>query len=165
MALSTALIAGGIASTAAAAMNGVASFSQAKAQEAADEFDAGMAEQNARTTRQETATAEEQQRRRSRLTLSAQRSTAAARGLDLAGSSAWDLYRQSAIDAEADALELRRKGESQARGLDARAAGSKFAAKQARTAGRIGIGASLLSTGAAAADGAGDFRLLTAGRS
>ena len=164
MGLETALIASAVAGTAAAAAQGVGQYQQAKATEASAQFDADLQAQNARIARQEAGEAEDLQRRRARVALSSQRATAAERGLDFASSSAWDLYRQSAIDAEADALAIRRKGEMQARGSQMQAATSRFAAKQAGTAALIGAGASALSVGGAAADGYGDYQLLTAGR-
>ena len=154
-----------IMSAAAAAAGGIAAYQGAKATEASAQFDADLQAQNARIARQEAGEAEDLQRRRARVALSSQRSMAAERGLSLASSSAWDLYRQSAVDAEADALAIRRKGEMQARGLEMQAAGSRFASKEAGKAARIGAGASALSVGGAAAGGYGDYQLLTAGRS
>ncbi len=164
MGFDAALLTMAIASTAAAAAEGVASYQQAQAAEASAEYDAKLQQQNATLARQEAGAAEEMHRRRARVGLSNLRAATTERGLDLASSSAWDLYRQSAMDAEADALEIRRKGEMEARGLEARGAASRFAAGQARTAGRIGAGASLLSVGAAAASGYGDYSLFMAGR-
>lgn len=142
---------------AAAAASGYASYRGAKAQEDSAQFEADVAAQNAEIARQEAHEAEEMQRRRARVALSSQRSRAAERGIDLAGSSAWDLYRQSAVDAEADALAIRRKGEMEGRGLDLQAEGSQFAARQARTQANIGAGATLLNMGSAAASGYANY--------
>jgi hypothetical protein len=92
------------------------------------------------------------------------RGAASERGIDFAQSSSWDLYRQSAMDAEFDALTIRRKGEVQALGLVAQSQGSRFAARQAGKAATYGAGASALATAAAAADGYGTYKYRTAGR-
>ena len=160
----TALIVSAIAATAAATASGVASYQQSKAAEASAEYEAEVAELNARNARAEAGEAEEQQRRGARAALANMRGAAAERGIDFAQSSAWDLYRQSAMDAEFDALTIRRKGEVEARGLMAQADGSRFAAKQAGTGARYGAAASALAVGAAAAQGYGTYKYRTAGR-
>jgi hypothetical protein len=161
--LTYAMLATAAASTAAAA-GGYASYQQGKAAEASAEYEAEVAELNARNARAEAGEAEEQQRRAARSALANMRGAAAERGIDFAQSSAWDLYRQSAMDAEFDALTIRRKGEVQARGLVAQADGARFAAKQAGQGARYGAAASALATAAAAANGYGTYRYRMAGR-
>lgn len=160
----TALMLAAVSATASAAATGYAGYQQSKAAEASAEYEADVAHQNAINARREAGQAEEQQRRQGRAALADMRGAAAERGIDLASSSAWDLYRQSAMDAEFDALAIRRQGEVQARGLLAQRDGARFAAKQHRQGALIGAGASLLSTTAAAAGGAADYHKLMAGR-
>lgn len=150
--IETALIIAAVASTAAAAASGVASYQQAKAAEQSAEFDADVAKYNAKLSQLETGAAEEDQRRRSRAMLSTLRSSASSRGLALSGS-AWDLYMESAVDAELDALEIRRVGAVQEKGLRLQSAASKFSAANHNLGGKIGAGASVLAVGAAAAGG------------
>jgi hypothetical protein len=161
--VSTALLIAAAASTAAAAVSGMASYAGAGAQAAAADFDSEMAQENARLAQQEAGDAEALQRRQARAALSEQRSTAAERGLLLTGS-AWDLYRQAAIDAEEDALLVRRQGALRARGLLVQSAVSRSEAGSFRTGARIGAGAAILSGGAAAAQGYGTYRYHQAGQ-
>ena len=164
MGLETALITSVIAATAAAAAQGYGQYQQSKAAEASAEYEADVAGQNAINARREAGQAEELQRRQARAALSNMRGAAAERGIDLRSSSAWDLYRQSSMDAEFDALAIRRKGEVQARGLLAERDGARFAAGEHRKGALYGAGASVLSTGAAAAGGYGTYRYRMAGR-
>lgn len=160
----TALIAAAVSASAAAAAQGVAAHQQSKAAEASAEYEAGIARLNERNARLEAGQAEELQRREGRRVLGDLRAGVADRGIDLASSSAWDLYRQSAIDAEADALAIRRQGEQQARGYANQAAGASFAAKQHRQGARIGAAASALGVAAAGSEGLSTYKYRTAGR-
>lgn len=161
MALETALIVTAITATAAVAAQGVSNYYASRAQADSADFDADVQEFNARVVKAETGAAEDDQRRRARAMLSNQRSAAASRGLQLTGS-AWDLYMESAVDAERDALEVRRVGKLNAKGLELQSAASRFSAGSYRQGAILGAGASALSAGATAARGYGNYQAGTA---
>lgn len=118
------------------------------------EFNAEMQEQNAGIAREQAGAEEAQVRRRTRLLMSRQRAAVAESGQSLTGS-ALDVYQQSAAEAELDALNVRYRGELEARGLlsDANlqrqqgATARRFAnseAKGIKVGGAINTGAALL---------------------
>lgn len=150
--------------TAATAVIGAVSAVQAgKAQEAglkatakSQEYNAEIERQNATVARQQANAREEAQRRQARQILGEQRAALSQAGIGLSGSAA-DVYRQSATNAELDALNIRYEGELAARGLLAQSELSRFEggvsrmnAGIAKRASYMDAASSLLSGGAQA---------------
>ena len=87
----------------------------------------------------ETGAAEEAQRRQATQALAKMQAAQAQSGL--VGGSTADVYRQSAIDAELDALNIRYEGYSRASALKQQAKATKKSATAAGILGAIGAGA------------------------
>lgn len=152
-----------IALIASAAASAYGSYSQGqqqaqnyKAQAAVAARNAMLQRQQARTARQQAGAEEEAQRRQAAQFLGTQRAAIGQSGIGYGGS-AGQLIEDSAIQAELDALNIRYGGEQQAQGLLEQARSSELEsgllranAKQARAAGAMGAGTSLLSAGAQA---------------
>lgn len=142
-----------------AAMGAMGAISSANAQAASQNSAANASEYNAEVDRQKAAVAfqqgnanEEAQRRSAAITLGKQRAGAAQSGVDLASGSALDLYKQSATNAELDALNIRYGAQLQSQGFQQQATLDTMSAQQARnnasaatTAGYLSAGASALS--------------------
>jgi len=127
-----------------------------KAQAQGREYEATIAAQNAQVARQQANAREEAQRRHARQVLGDQRAALAESGVGLSGSSA-DIYRQSAANAELDALNIRYEGELAARGLLAQSELDRYGgrvdrsnAKGAKRAGTLDAATTLLTGGSKA---------------
>lgn len=146
---------------ASAAMGALGSIQQGnaqaanyQAQAAAERRNADIDRLNAQATAQQAAQAEDAQRRKARQIGGMQRAALAQNATGDGGTNAL-VIQQSATDAEMDALNMRYEGEMRRRGLLNDAAGKDYNARilkknasQARTAGFIGAGTSLLKGGA-----------------
>lgn len=108
----------------------------AKGQAQADEYNAEIDRQNAVAAQQQANAREEAQRRLARQALGEQRAALSQAGIGLSGSAA-DIYRQSATNAELDALNIRYEGGLQTRGLLAQSELGRQSARMARINGRI----------------------------
>jgi hypothetical protein len=129
-----------IAST---AFSAIGSIAQGNAANAAAQSNADALTQQADAENRAAGAREEQQRRQARQFLGGQRASLAQAGIGLTGS-AYDINRQSAVNAELDALNIRYEGQLAAKGLRDQATMQRFEGKQARTAGFLGAGAALL---------------------
>lgn len=163
MALETALIAGALASTAAAGTAAVAAHQQGQAQANAAEANADIQEMNARVATQQATEEESRLRTRARQIISEQRAGVAESGFALSGSTL-DMLEQSEREAELDALTIRYKGHLARAGLLADADQQRAQAGTARAAGRAGLLTGLLGTGAAAAGGRAELQRARTGR-
>lgn len=118
------------------------------------DFNAKKFLENAGRIRLESGLNEEAHRRAAKRVLGEQRAAMFESGVQFSGSSA-DVYGQSELDAELDALNIRYEGDQQARAqeMDAysamsEAAALRVSAKQYRRAAWIGAGTAALQTGA-----------------
>jgi hypothetical protein len=125
------------------AMNAIGSIAQGNAANAAAQANANALTQQAEAESRAANAREEAQRRQNRQFLGAQRAALAQAGIGLNGS-AYDVARQSAINAELDALNIRYEGQLAAKGLRDQATIQRFEGRQAKTAGYLGAGAALL---------------------
>lgn len=128
---------------ASAAMQAVGSIAQGNAANAAAQANANALNQQAEAENRAAGMREEQQRRQNRQFLGTQRAALAQAGIGVDGS-AYDIARQSAINAELDALNIRYEGQLRAKGLRDQATVTRFEGRQARTAGFLGAGAAIL---------------------
>lgn len=134
-----------VAGLASAAVGAMGSIQQGRAQEAASQYEADLAERNATIVRQQSGVAEEQQRRHGRAVLGTQRAGVGEAGIDLSSGSAFDLYREAVQAAEQDALTIRYDGELQTAGLLTQRNAARANAGNAKSAGYLTAGAQLLS--------------------
>lgn len=151
-----------VGAVASAAGTAVSYSQQANAQDAAAQAadrNAQVEAQNARNAQLVANANEEAQRRKSAYLLGEQRASLAQAGIGLDGSAA-DAYRQSAQNAELDALNIRYEGRLRGAAGTARsmldrydASVSRLNAQGAAVAGGVGVASSLLS-GASNAYGA-----------
>lgn len=142
-----------------AAMGAMGAVSSANAQAASANSAANAAEYNAEVDRQKSAVTlqqgnanEEAQRRSAAIAMGKQTAATAQSGVDLSSGSALDLYKQSATNAELDALNIRYGSQLQAGGFQQQATLDTMSAQQSRnnasaatTAGYLNAGASALS--------------------
>lgn len=96
------------------------------------DFQAKIADQNARMISQQTGLQEEQQRRETKAAIGSQYAAIAENGIAFTGGAA-DWLRQSAINGETDALNIRYKGETERISEIMNGSALRAAAKQART--------------------------------
>jgi hypothetical protein len=129
-----------IAST---AFSAIGSIAQGNAANAAAQANANALTQQAEAENRAAGAREEQQRRANRQFLGGQRAALAQAGIGVEGS-AYDIARQSSINAELDALNIRYDGQLAAKGLRDQAMMQRFEGKQAKTAGFFGAGAAIL---------------------
>jgi hypothetical protein len=129
---------------ASVATQAIGQIQQAQVAKKAADYNAALAEQNAAVQRQQAGAREEAQRREAGQVLGAQRAAFAQSGGGMGGSAA-DVMQQSATNAELDALTLRYEGELRARGLEAEAAGERFAGKAALSQGYFNAAPTILS--------------------
>lgn len=129
-----------------------AAQANAQAQADAANYNAKVQENNALAARQQANAREEAMRRNQRIELGKTRAAMSQSGLNAQTGSLLDMYDQSAVAMELDALNTRYEGEMQARGLTAQSQMSKHDASvammnksQAKTAGYIGVASSLLN--------------------
>ncbi|SAL59690.1 hypothetical protein AWB71_03312 [Caballeronia peredens] len=144
---------------AGAALGTVGAITSANAQAASSESAANAARYNAAADQSRATVAlqqgnanEDAQRRQAALALGRQSAASAESGVDLASGSALDLYKQSATNAELDALNIRYGSRLQAQGLQSQSVLDNMSAAQAdsnassaMTAGYLNAGASALS--------------------
>lgn len=128
---------------AASAVSAIGAVAQGNAANAAAQANAQAMNQQAEAENRAAGAREEQQRRQNRQFLGGQRAALAQAGIGVDGS-AYDIARQSAINAELDALNIRYDGQLRAKGLNNQAMITRFEGRQARTAGHLGAGAALL---------------------
>lgn len=147
-----------IASTAFSAVGAIKqgndAAGQAKAEGQAAQYNAGIARQNAATSRAEAASAEWAKRQQSRAELGAASATIAQAGIGSGGSASAALT-QGVRASELDALNIRYGGETKAQGLeseatmsDAQALAAKRRAASARTSGYLGAATAVMQGGA-----------------
>lgn len=137
-------VAGGalVASTALAAGSAV---SQANTAKAAAKANAKMMEIEAGAARAQGSARQEAQRRRARELLGAQRAAIGQAGIGWGGS-AQDVMEQSAVNAELDTLNIGYEAELQARGLMSRASITEWEGRQAKKAGYLRAGGTILNS-------------------
>lgn len=140
-------------------IQGFAGYQQGKADAAIGKYNARLAEEQAVVERQQAGAAEEAQRRAARKLLGRQAAAIAESGTGGFSGSNLDIARQSAVEAELDALNIRYEGELKARGAKAEAEQFRAQAKNAKKQGRLALAAGLLQTaetyGGMAAGGGG----------
>lgn len=129
-----------IAST---AMQAIGAIQQGNSAQAAANYNAAILDQNATVERQQAGAREDAKRREARMILGSQRAAFAQSGGGMGGSAA-DVMQESAINAELDALTLRYEGDLRARGMNAEAAGERFAGAQAQRQGYFSAAGSIL---------------------
>lgn len=120
---------------------------------AASNYNAAVSREKATVATQQANANEESQRRQAAMALGNQRAATAESGVDLTSGSALDLYKQSATNAELDALNIRYGGQMQALGFKSQASLDTMSAQQsennasaALTGGYLNAGASALSS-------------------
>lgn len=121
----------GIVSAAAAFSQGTAEAAGYEMQAQAADYQARVADINAQASAQQYSAEEERVRREARQVMGAQRAAIAQSGVGFGGSSA-DIMRQSSIQAELDALNIRYAGSLERTGLLNEAGAQRFNAAQSR---------------------------------
>ena len=122
----------------------IGQFESGEAQKQAYDFNANIAEQNARQSELIGAQEERHQRIMGRKALGQMRSAYGASGVTMEGSP-MEVLAESAANAELDALNVAYARKSQAVNFRNEARAGRFAGSQAQIAGRIGAAASLMS--------------------
>ncbi|OGT79396.1 MAG: hypothetical protein A3J35_04355 [Gammaproteobacteria bacterium RIFCSPLOWO2_02_FULL_52_10] len=125
----------------------VGAIRQGQSQAASSDYNAAVARNNAVYARQVAAENERRQRILTRKTIGGARAGYGASGVTLEGTPL-DVPRESAANAELDALTIRHQGELAARGYENTATLDTFAASGARTGGYISAADELLTGGA-----------------
>jgi len=138
------------------ALSAVGSIRAGQAQEKAAEYNAQVAERQATAATQKAAFEEEMRREKGRKLSASQRAAAGATGITMESFS--DVFAQTALDTELDALAIRYGGDIGASMYKSEAGGLRFTGTQAKKAGTISAGATLL-TGAGKTLGAYQFGL------
>lgn len=131
------------ATLASTALGVVSSIQQGKAQAQAHKYNAAVAQNEAIAARQAAAFEADRVRQRRDKVLSSQRAAFGKSGLALEGSPL-ALMEDTAAEAELDALVVQHQGSVMAARAESQAALDRMQAKQARTAGYFGAGASVL---------------------
>lgn len=139
----TAAIIGTIATVAGTGMQVFGSIQQGQAAQAASDYNAAVARNNAIAAEQQAATDEEQQRDRFRRAQAAARASLGLSGTTGAGS-AEDLLAENAANAELDAQAIRYRGRVTADNYRSQADMTQFEGGQRATASYIGAGTNLL---------------------
>lgn len=139
---------------------GKAQQAEANARAQANQYNAKVKEMNAQIARTQANAREEQQRRKGRQVLGAQRAGIAQAGIGFGGS-ALDIMEQSADTAELDALNIRYEGELQSTGLLADAEAERYEAGVNRMAGRNAMKAAYIGAGSALIGGASNYYTYT----
>lgn len=135
------------------AINAYGAYSAGKAKQAAYNYDAAVAEQNATMAKDQAAFEADRQESKTRRFVAGQRVSYLANGVTLSGS-AMDILADSTIQGEMDRLSILYGGEVDAVNYRNDAARSRFAGKQEAKAGMFNAAGSLLS-GAGSAYGTG----------
>jgi len=125
-------------------------FRAGQAQEKADEYNAQVAERQATAATQKAAYEEEMRREKGRKLFASQRAAAGGTGNTKEGIS--DVFAQTAPGTELDAIAIRYGGDIESSRYKSEATGQRFAGAQAKKAGILSAGATLL-TGAGKAYG------------
>ena len=133
------------------AISALGSYKAGQAQEKAAEYNAQVAERQATAATQKAAFEEEMRREKGRKLSASQRAAAGATGITMESFS--DVFAQTALDTELDALAIRYGGDIGSSMYRSEATGQRFAGAQAKKAGILSAGATLL-TGAATVMGA-----------
>lgn len=126
----------GIFSAAAAFSQGTAEAAGYEMQAQAADYQARVADINAQASAQQYSAEEERVRRESRQVMGAQRAAIAQSGVGFGGSSQ-DVMRQSSIQAELDALNIRYAGSLERTGLLNEAGAQRFNAATARSSAKM----------------------------
>jgi len=132
------------------AISALGSYKAGQAQEKAAEYNAQVAERQATAATQKAAYEEEMRREKGRKLSASQRAAAGATGITM--ESFADVFAQTALDTELDALAIRYGGDIGSSMYRSEATGQRFAGAQAKKAGILSAGATLL-TGAGKAFG------------
>jgi hypothetical protein len=143
-----------LVSAGGAVMQGSQASSQAKTQAAADRYEATLAQQQAKTDLQIGASQEGAQLQRNAQVEGTQQAAIAQSGTGVTSPSAQDVMRQTAINAQLDALNIRYEGQLNAHGEQVYAQEARTSANisdsnasNALMSGYLGAGKALLSTG------------------
>jgi hypothetical protein len=144
-------------STVGAIQQGQAASANAQAQQNAANYNAQVAENNARSVREQANAKEETIRRNTRIEQGRARAGMSQSGLGMTGS-LLDVYDQSALFSEMDALNTRYDGEMQARGLMGQAAQERYAGSVAQMNGKAAVTSSYLNAGAAVLGGVSRYQ-------
>lgn len=120
---------------------------QGKAQKKMHDYNAAQLRQNAIIEQSQGNLREEAQRRKASQVAGQQAAAIAQSGGGMGGSAA-DIMRESAINAELDAMTIRYESELKSKGLKNQAAGEQYAGEVARQAGYYNAIGSVLNTGA-----------------
>ena len=145
------MIAGTAIQAIGAIQQGRAQSAQYQSQANAQEYNARVSRSQAEAAGQQWSAREDEQRRQARQILGKQLAATAQSGVNLNGSAA-DIFRESMINAEQDALNIRYEGEMTRTGLlnqaqmsDYEASASRSAAKSARRSGYMSAAAAIAS--------------------
>ena len=122
---------------AGAVLKAVSGFMQAKSGAKAEEYNAQIAERQAMVATQKAAYEEEMRREKGKKLSASQRAAAGATGITMGSFS--DVFAQTALDTELDALAIRWGGQVSSGGYLAEAEGHRFAAKRLKTAGWMSL--------------------------
>lgn len=137
-------------------MSARANSASAKSQAYAQEYNATIADANAKATLEQTNAREEQQRRQFRSLQGEAIAGMAQSGTALNGSNL-DVLKQNAINNELDALTIRYEGQMQSRGLMAQAQLDRYGADASRRNGRAAMTAGVLGAGASLLGGFANY--------
>lgn len=147
------MIAGTAIQAIGAIQQGNAQAAQYQAQAQGQEYNARVSRSQAEAAGQQWSAREDAQRRQARQILGKQLAATAQSGVNLNGSAA-DIFRESMVNAEQDALNIRYEGEMTRTGLlnqaqlsDYEASAFRSAAKSARRAGYMSAAAAIASGG------------------
>lgn len=147
-----------------AAVSAIGAIKSAQAQSAQADAAANAANYNALASQQRSTVAlqqgnanEDAQRRQAAIALGNQNAAMAQTGTDLASGSALDLYKQSATNAELDALNIRYGSQLQAQGLQSQSTLDSMQATQDRRNASDAMTAGYLNAGAAALSSYGSY--------
>lgn len=139
-------------------------ITSANAQAASQQSAANAADYNAEVARQKASVAfqqgnanEEAQRRQAAMVMGKQAAATAQSGVDLSSGSALDLYKQSATNAELDALNIRYGAQLQAQGFQQQGTLDTLSAQQSRSNASSAMTAGYLNAGAAALSSYGSY--------
>lgn len=146
------IIASIVATVAAAGVGAYASYAQGQAQKEASEFNAKVAENNAMAAEQQGQFDAQQIRDKNRRLVASQRAAYAASGVDPNSGSPLDVYRDTKISGELEALTAIYTGRTSANAQTAQASLDRARANSASNAGTLGAASSLLG-GAVSATG------------
>lgn len=133
------------------AVSAVGAIQQGRAAEKAANYNAAIADRNAVVATQQAAANEAAQRKIDRRRMGAMRAGYGASGVTSDGS-VLDVLGDSIAEAELNALNIRYEGDLAAQGYGDSAASSRASGKDARTAGYMQAGSSLLLGGSKAYD-------------